>query len=198
MHSQSEVEGRLAPFIPSIQKVILEAWADWMASGKNGRWKRKRSRANYMWEELACRAEAAFATHPDVRIHPQNQSCWFVIGELVYRFKKSDSSGYTCNVPTQAALDYHDQQEDLPGIPAAQRLEITYVLNTLETAVHDILLVARDQGQVLWRSSILRKDEGGNVVPFENPNSLKPPAPAPKTIKIPVKSKNDRKTENES
>lgn len=198
MLSQSEVEGRLAPFVPGIQKVILEAWADWMASGKNGRWKRKRSRANYMWEELACRAEATFAAHPEVRIHPKNQSCWFVIDNLVYRFKKSDSSGYTSNVPTQAALDYHDQQEDLPGIPAVQRLEITYVLNTLETAVQDILLVARDQARVLWRSSILRKDDGGNVVPFTAPSAPKPPAPSAKTIKISVKSKHDKKTENES
>ena len=197
MLSQSEVENRLAPFIPSIQKVILEAWADWMASGKSGRWKRRRSRANYMWEELVCRAEATFAGHPDVRIHPKNQSSWFVIDDVVYRFKKSDSSGYTSNVPTQAALDYHDQQEDLPGIPAIQRLEITYVLNTLETAVQDILLVARHQGRVLWRSSILRKDEGGNVVPFTVPDAPTPSDTVPKTIKIPVKSKHDRKTENE-
>ncbi|MBF9171204.1 hypothetical protein I4I65_01150 [Xanthomonas campestris pv. campestris] len=153
MLSQSEIEARLTPYTARIVQVILDAWADWMASGKSGRWKRKRSRANYIWEELACGAEAAFANDSSVRIHPKNQSCWFHINGLVFRFKKSDSSGLTSNYPTQAALDYHDQQEDLPGIPRVQRLEITYVPNPLETAIQDILLVARDQGTLLWCTS---------------------------------------------
>jgi hypothetical protein len=168
-----------------------------MNSGKNGRWKRRRSRANYIWEELACRAEATFASDPSVRIHPKHQSCWFHIDGLVFRFKKSDSSGLTSNYPTQAALDYHDQQEDLPGIPKVQRLEVTYVLNKLETAVHDILLVARDQDRVLWCSSLLRSNEGGNVVSIATPMAPNPPTQAPKTIKIPVKSTHEKKTENE-
>ena len=197
MRTQAEVEARLSPYMARITRVILGAWADWMASGKSGRWKRRRSRANYIWEELACGAEAAFANDPRVRIHPKHQSCWFHIDDLVFRFKKSDSSGLTSNYPTQAALDYHDQQEDLPGIPRVQRLEVTYVLNKLETAVQDIMLVARDQGRVLWCSSLLRNDEGGNVVPITVPAAPKPPTPVPKTIKSPVKSKHEKKTENE-
>lgn len=197
MLTQAEIEARLKPYMPRIVRVILDAWADWMVSGKNGRWKRRRSRANYVWEELACGAEAAFTHDPSVRVHPKHQSCWFHIDDVVFRLKKSDSSGLTSNYPTQAALDYHDQQEDLPGIPRVQRLEVTYVLNKLETAVQDILLVARDQGRVLWCSSLLRNDEGGNVVPIMVPAAPQPPAPAPKTIKIPVKSKHDKKTENE-
>lgn len=195
MLSQAEIEERLTPYMARIVGVVLNAWADWMVSGKSGRWKRRRSRANYIWEELACGAEAAFANDSNVRIHPKHQSCWFHIDDLVFRFKKSDSSGLTSNYPTQAAMDYHDQQEDLPGIPRVQRLEVTYVLNKLETAVQDILLVARDQSKVLWCSSLLR--EGGIVVPITVPAVPKPPIPAPKTIKIPVKSKHDRKTENE-
>ncbi|MEF9421305.1 MULTISPECIES: hypothetical protein [Xanthomonas] len=197
MLSQSEIEARLTPYTARIVQVILDAWADWMASGKSGRWKRKRSRANYIWEELACGAEAAFANDSSVRIHPQNQSCWFHINGLVFRFKKSDSSGLTSNYPTQAALDYHDQQEDLPGIPRVQRLEITYVPNPLETAIQDILLVARDQGTLLWCTSLLRKDEGGNVVPIGVAPVPETPVSAPKTIKIAVKSKNEKKIENE-
>lgn len=197
MLSQAEVEDRLTPYMAPIARVVLGAWADWMSSGKSGRWKRRRSRANYIWEELACGAEAVFANDTSVRILPKNQSCWFHIDGLVFRFKKSDASGLTNNFPTQAALDYHDQQEDLPGIPRVQRLEVTYVLNKLETAVHDILLVARDQGRVLWCSSLLRKDDGGNVVPITVPTVPKPPTPAPKTIKIPIKSKDEKKTENE-
>ncbi|MCC5088247.1 MULTISPECIES: hypothetical protein [Xanthomonas] len=197
MLSQSEIEARLTPYTARIVQVILDAWADWMASGKSGRWKRKRSRANYIWEELACGAEAAFANDSSVRIHPKNQSCWFHINGLVFRFKKSDSSGLTSNYPTQAALDYHDQQEDLPGIPRVQRLEITYVPNPLETAIQDILLVARDQGTLLWCTSLLRKDEGGNVVPIGVAPVSETPVSAPKTIKIAVKSKNEKKIENE-
>lgn len=197
MLSQAEVETRLTPYTARIVQVVLDAWADWMGSGKSGRWKRKRSRANYIWEELACGAEAAFANDSSVRIHPKQQSCWFLIDDLVFRFKKSDSSGLTSNYPTQAALDYHDQQEDLPGIPRVQRLEVTYVPNKLETAVQDILLVARDQDRVLWCSSLLRSGEGGNVVPITAPTAPEPPASAPKTIKIPVKSKHEKKTENE-
>lgn len=197
MLTQAEVEARLTPYMARIVRLVLDAWADWMASGKSGRWKRRRSRANYMWEELACGAEVAFANDPGIRIHPKNQSCWFHINGLVFRFKKSDASGLTSNYPTQAALDYHDQQEQLPGIPKVQRLDVTYVLNKLETAVQDILLVARDQDRVLWCSSLLRRDEGGNVVPITVPNAPTPPAPVPKTIKIPVKSKHKKKTENE-
>jgi hypothetical protein len=198
MLSQAEVEARLTPYKARIVRIILSAWADWMASGKSGRWKRRRSRANYMWEELACRAEEGFANDPSVRIHPKNQSCLFLVGDLVFRFKKSDASGLTSNYPTQSALDYHDPQEDLPGIPRVQRLEVTYVLNKLELAVQDILLVARDQGNVLWCSSLLRNDVGENVVSITVPATPKPPTPTPKTIKIPVKSKHEKKTENES
>ncbi len=198
MLTQTEVEERLTPYMARIVRVMMGAWADWMASGKSGRWKRRRSRANYIWEELACGAEAAFANDPSVQIIPKNQSCWFHIDGLVFRLKKSDASGLTSNYPTQTALDYHDQQEDLPGIPPVQRLEVTYVLNKLETAVQDILLVARDRGRVLWCSSLLRKDEGGNVVSITSPAGPTPPAPAPKTIKIRVKSEREKKKENET
>lgn len=198
MLSQAEVEARLAPYKACIVRLILAAWADWIASGKRGRWKRRRSRANYIWEELVCRAEAAFANDPAVQIIPKNQSVIFVVDDLAFRFKKSDASGLTKNYPTQTALEFHDQQGELPGIPKAQRLEVTYVLNKLETTVQDILLVARNRGEVLWCTSILRSDEGGNVVPITVSPAPKPPAPAPKTIKIPVKSKHEKKTENDS
>ncbi|WP_426683561.1 hypothetical protein ABFU84_03030 [Xanthomonas translucens pv. undulosa] len=197
MLSQAEVEARLTPYTARIVRVILDAWGDWMASGKSGRWKRKRSRANYIWEELACRAEEAFANDPKVRIHPKNQSVLFVVDGLAFRFKKSDANGLTNNYPTQTALDFHDQQEELPGIPKVQRLEVTYVLNALETAVHDILLVARHRDTKLWSTTLLRNDEGENVVYITVPVTPKPPTPAPKTIKIPVKSKHEKKTENE-
>lgn len=198
MLTQTEVEMRLAPYKARILRLILAAWTDWMESGKHGLWKRKRSRANYIWEEVVRRAEAAFANDTSVRVHPKNQSVLFVVDGLAFRFKKSNASGLTNNYPTQSALDFHDPQEDLPGIPQVQRLEVTYVLNKLETAVQDMLLVARDQGRVLWCSSLLHSDEGGNVVPITAPAGPKPPASSPKTIKIPVKSKHDKKTENES
>ena len=198
MLPQSEVEGRLAPYVPDMQRVVLKAWMDWMASGLNGVWTCKRSRAVYVWEQMVLEAKRQFASNHNVSIVRKNESFLFLAGELAFRFKKSDPNGYTSNVPTQAALDYHDPQEDLPGIPSVQRLEITYVLNKLETAVQDILLVARDQGRVLWRTSILRKDEAGNVVTLTVPGSPKPPDSTPKTLKVRVKSKTNEKKENES
>jgi hypothetical protein len=198
MLSQSEVEVRLAPYVPGMQQVVLKAWMDWMASGHNGIWTCKRSRAAYVWEQMVLEAKRQFAGDRKVSILRKNESFLFLMDELVFRFKKSDPYGYTSNVPTQAALDYHDPQEDLPGVPSVQRLEITYVLNKLETAVQDILLVARDQDRVLWRSSILRDDDGAHVVPITVSRPPQSPAPASQTIKIPVKSKHAKKNENES
>ncbi|QHG87947.1 hypothetical protein ACCQ13_14750 [Xanthomonas sp. NCPPB 1638] len=180
MADQSRVEALLSPYLTSLRDIVLGAWTDWMDSGYSGVWRCKRTRAGFIWEQMTCRAHVEFSFDLHVRIHRQNESFLFVLGdELLFRFKRSDERGYTRNYPTQAAIEFHDpEQPTLPGLDSLSRVEVSYVLNEAETSVEDILVVARNGNRVAWKYSVLDRLDSSQVV--EMPDApVAPVAPKP-------------------
>jgi hypothetical protein len=173
------VQAALTPLEPVLTRALTRAWDDWMAADLH-HW-RKRGRANFVWEQAAHYAAIDLNEDPRVSILVKNESYHFLVDDRVaFRLKKADHSGYTRNYPTQEALAFHDPQMPLTGVPAEQRVEVTYTLNTAETDLNDIVVVARDGDKVLWTYSLLRDDSVASLpvaqpeAPAQQPDVAKP------------------------
>jgi len=151
-----------------IVTAVLGAWDDWLASPHVSVWRCKRSRANFVWEQIIERASLAFDGSPGARIiHGQETFKFLVEDRVLFRFKKGDEAGLTANVPTQLALAFHDHEQDLFGLPEVHRVEVVYQLNRLETEIVDVIVVARHEDVVVWSYSLLESAE--RVVPLPMP-----------------------------
>ena len=145
-------------------------------------WRCKRSRANFVWEQIIDRAHAALFDHADVHVIDGNETMKFLVQDTVlFRFKKADETGRSANVATQLALAFHDHDQDLFDLPEVQRVEVVYKLNRLETKIEDICVVARDGDLIAWEYSLL--DTGEAVVPLPLPEP-KPERPAASIVKL--------------
>lgn len=171
--------------------VVRGAWDDWMDSKYVGAWRCKRSRANFVWEQMMERAHRAFADVGSVHIIEGIETMKFLVrDEILFRFKKADESGRTSNVATQLALDFHDHDKDLFGLPAVQRVEVVYKLNRLETALQDICVVARDCDRIAWEYSLLDAEDVVAPLPLSTPA---PERPAAGIVKIRGEKPSERK-----
>lgn len=165
-----------------VATAIQDAWEDWLASDFNGVWRCKRSRANFVWEQIIDRAHATLFDHADVHVIDGNETMKFLVQDTVlFRFKKADETGRSSNVATQLALAFHDHDQDLFDLPEVQRVEVVYKLNRLETKIDDICVVARDGDLIAWEYSLL--DAGEAVVPLPMPEPM-PERPAAAIVKL--------------
>jgi hypothetical protein len=152
------VQLALAPLEPALTDAFMRAWKDWRSAPYAGHW-HKRGRANFVWEQAVHYAATTISEMPGVKIVPKDHSFHFLVnGQVAFRMKKADSTGFTSNYPTQEALAFHDPQLPLTGIEAAQRVEVTYVLDKTETKISDISVVARDGNRIEWTYSILNSE----------------------------------------
>lgn len=180
--SQAAVRPALDEIRDHIVGSIHEAWNDWMASDHVGVWRCKRSRANFVWEQIVERAQSSLSDHDTVHVIDGHETIKFLIHDSVlFRFKKADDSGRTANVATQLALAFHDHEQNLFGLPEVLRVEVVYKLNKLETSIQDICVVARDGDQVAWEYSLLDADDVVEPLPMPAPE---PEQPAAKIVKL--------------
>ena len=150
------VQSIIANYREPIVTAVLGAWKDWLASPHVGTWRCKRSRANFVWEQIIERAHIAFDGLPGVHILGGQETFKFLVEDRVlFRFKKGDDTGLTANVPTQLALAFHDHDQNLLGLHEVYRVEVVYKLNRLETQVVDVIVVARDEDKVAWSFNLL-------------------------------------------
>ncbi len=167
-----------------IVAAVLGAWDDWIASPYLGVWRCKRSRANFVWEQIIDRAHVAFAEEPSVQVIDGQETFKFLIEDSVlFRFKKGDDAGVTANIPTQIALAFHDHEQDLFGLPEVYRIEVVYQLNMLETEVVDVIVVARDGNAIAWSYSLLDSGEGVVPLPMPAPSEEPPAKPAVRLVR---------------
>lgn len=175
---RDQVEPILAFVRAPIVTAIRSAWKDWIDSPHVGVWRCKRSRANFVWEQIIQHAHIGFAPLSNICILNGQETYSFLVGDRVlFRFKKADESGLTSNVPTQLALAFHDHCSNLFGLPEVLRVEVAYTLNRLETDLSDIMVVGRDGDTVVWTYSLL--DAGSNVVPLPMPEPTVDPTIKP-------------------
>ena len=179
-------ETTVRPILDEIREQVVfairEAWEDWLASDFNGVWRCKRSRANFVWEQIIERASNALLDHDAVHVIDGHETMKFLVRDIVlFRFKKADETGRSSNVATQLALAFHDHEQNLFGLPEVQRVEVVYKLNRLETQIDDICVVARNGDQIAWEYSLL--DAGEAAVPLPLP-AAKPERPAASIVKL--------------
>ncbi|MDT0682307.1 hypothetical protein RM543_06400 [Roseicyclus sp. F158] len=179
-------EATVRPILDEIRAPIVgaiyEAWDDWLASDRNGVWRYKRSRANFVWEQIIEHANNALLGHDAVHVIDGHETMKFLVRDTVmFRFKKADETGRSSNVATQLALAFHDHDEDLFGLSEIQRVEVVYKLNRLETQIDDICVVARNGDQIAWEYSFLDADEALVPLPMPVP---KPERPAVSIVKL--------------
>lgn len=180
--SETTVRPILDEIREHVVSAIREAWEDWLASDFNGVWRCKRSRANFVWEQIIERANNALLDHDAVHVIDGHETMKFLVRDIVlFRFKKADETGRSSNVATQLALAFHDHEQDLFGLPEVQRVEVVYKLNRLETQIDDICVVARNGDQIAWEYSLL--DAGEAAVPLPLPEA-KPERPAASIVKL--------------
>ncbi len=179
-------EATVRPILDEIHDQVVSAirgaWEDWLASDFNGVWRCKRSRANFVWEQIIERANTALLTHDAVHAIDGHETMKFLVRDTVlFRFKKADEMGRTSNVATQLALAFHDHEQDLFCLPEVQRVEVVYKLNRLETQIDDICVVARNGDLIAWEYSLL--DAGETAVPLPMPEP-RPERPAAAIVKL--------------
>lgn len=190
MSTEKKARDLLGEFNDAIAAICKGAWDDWMHADLK-HWRCNRTRAGFVWEQMIERAHQAFVGNERFYIHRLNESYLFVLdGAVAFRFKKSDQDGRTSNVPTQASLAFHDPEQTLPGIPEVSRVEVGYVLNDLQSAIADIRVVGRANGQERWSFSLMPRADIVTLRSAESPSEpRRTPLVAPKT---------DVKRENEN
>jgi len=167
-----------------IVAAVLGAWDDWMKSPFPGIWRRRRSRANFVWEQIIDRAHRALESSPDVYIVDAHETYQFLVDDQVlFRFKKGDDAGLSVNVPTQLALAFHNHEQNLFGLPDVHRVEVVYQLSWLETEIRDVRLVGRDEGAVVWSYSLLDTAETVAALPIPERSNDVPSLPARRLIR---------------
>lgn len=142
----------LRPYEDTIFKLVHAAWDDWRALFLGGRLLFPgRARACLVHDFIVQRAITAWADDNAVRVLRQDETAKFVVNNRVLlRFKKADDRGLGSNIATQASLNFTDQEQELPGIPDAHKIEIVYVLNRFQTQIDRVVVVARDRDERLW------------------------------------------------
>lgn len=174
---QEHVRRVLAPAHDVLRTIVEEAWDAWMTHPENSVFRFGRTRACIVWEHMVRLAESRLAALPGIVTIPRHESMGWLFADSVYlRFKKANEKGLSHNYPTKLALDFHDHEKQLPGIQAATRVEVVYLLDELETEVVDILVVCRDAKQIAWSYSLQPQQQ--NIISL-------PTAPRPQSASKP-------------
>ncbi len=168
---ETEVRRILSAFEPTILDIVHGAWGDWMASPHRSTLRYPRTRACLVHEFMVKRAIEAFDGSNDVHVIHQDETAKFLIRqELLLRLKKGDSNGLGCNIETQAVLNFTDPQMVIPGLPDVQKVDVVYILNTIETQIDRVAVAARDNGTRLWSYDIEDR-RAAPVLPLPQPTS---------------------------
>ena len=152
-----------------------------------------RTRACLVHDFVVQRAITAWDGNSSVRVIRRDETVKFVIADQVLlRFKKADDRGLGSNIPTQASMDFVEQQHELPGIPNVHKVEVVYVLNRFQTQIDRVVVVARDGDERLW-DYVVMPETTAEVVPLPLVAAAEPDRGARVKLR---KDENNTKTEN--
>jgi len=130
--------------------LALGGWDRWMNNPEKAQLYR-RTRAclvhNYIMLDAISKFERDGGVHV---INGQETALFLIEDQLLVRIKKGDERGLSSNVATQAALAFNDPEELLFDLPYVWRIDVAYVLNSLETRIDQIVAVARDEDRIVW------------------------------------------------
>lgn len=180
---EADVRTLLAPREGAITQVVLDAWGRWWRNPERPTLYR-RTRACLVHNYIMNAAPAAFTADRGVHLIQRQETIYFLIERrLLMRFKKGDEQGLSSNIETQASLAFVDPTEPLIDLPDVARVDIAYVLNQLETVVHQVAVVARDGDRKVWSYPLYARDDRAATVPL--PVRPLAPAPADSVVRLP-------------
>jgi hypothetical protein len=153
------------PYEERIGKLVLRAWDNWFKSTSKRTFAYRRVRASAVHELIVREARKEFGLERarDVHIIEGQETIYLQFKQsVVARIKKGDRRGLGSNYHTQASLAFITPSADvheLPlGCPNVQRIDITYILNKLETRIEQVLVVGRDGAKRLWKYAIFPRE----------------------------------------
>ena len=156
---QDAVQATLKAFEPTILAVVHGAWREFKQLPLSAPLEFARTRACCVQDFMVRRAKEEFSDHPRVRVIVRDETAKFIFDDKVLvRFKKADASGLGSNIQTQAVLQFVEQQQELPGLPDVQKVEVLYHLNGLQTQIDHVMVVARDGDRQIWEYPIAAED----------------------------------------
>ena len=151
---RDEADRIVRPYFDDLTFVMHTAWGDWRTGGLAHQLQHKRVRANYVWNQLLSHAKRRFDARESVRVETLRNWDGVLIDDRVFiRMKKGSHELLSRNYPTQAALAFHDQVQDLFG--GIARLELLYILDDAETEIERIVLIQRHKKSVAWSIDLL-------------------------------------------
>jgi hypothetical protein len=164
--NQAAAELAVRPFVPDFIHIVQSAWSDWLEGTIAAQMQHKRVRANIVWNQLIAHAKRRFDGRSGICVKTLAPWDGVLIGDGIFvRMKKADQKLLSRNYPTQSALAFVDQTQDLFG--GIARLELVYLLDDSETSIERIVLVQRHKNSVAWLIDLLGQDPmAQNVFPF--------------------------------
>ncbi len=189
----------LRPYEERIGNVITRAWDVWFKSTSKRTFAYRRVRASAVHELMVREARREFERDRprDVRVIEGPETIYLQFKEaVVIRLKKGNRRGLGQNNPTQTSLAFITPSADvheLPlGLPNVQRVDVTYILNKLETRIEQVLVVARDGGKRLWKYGIFPR--AAEVAPITVlPIRPKAPARPDEVVRVPSRRRDEKK-----
>lgn len=171
--TKSVAEDLLQPHAGDFVRIVQDAWADWLANPVAPNMQHKRVRAGLVWNQLVTHAKARFDGREGVRV--KDMAPWdggVMIGDKIFlRFKKAGDDLLSRNYPTQSALAFVDQDQDL--FEGIARADLVYQLDQSETEIERVAVVHRHKKAIAWVVDLVGEDPmSQQVIPF-------PVAPAP-------------------
>lgn len=194
-----EVQKLFKPYEKPFVSFWLDAWKRWLASPNSKTFLYKRTRANDVFDFAMQSAIPEMEATPGVSVQKRCDTAYFgFASRLFVRMKKGDERGLGSNYRTQMNLAIVQVGEQVPLFDETPwKIEVTYKLNTLETLMEEILVVARDEDEVLWDYPIYRADGSLDELPAPPKLPVSPPTPpaAQEVLSVPGKDQDNKKEE---
>lgn len=194
-----EVQRLLKPFEGAIIDFYLNAWTALKAMQGAPNPMYRRVRAGILHNFVMNEAVPALAT---MGVHPieKHETAFFVVdGRLLFRLKKADEQGMTSNAESQASLAFVDPEQPISlftDLPDVWRVDVSYILNKLDTLIEQIVVVCRDIDRVVWRYSFYpAASDGLQPIPF--PSSPRQPPSPDSVLRVPGADRDEKKKEGE-
>jgi hypothetical protein len=156
--SEDEARALFGPYLRIISDCWLSGMDAWeiVKQTKPGATLSKTARARIIWEGAIARAEALFGDRPEVGKGQKHGLPVYDFIRALLRFKKMSAGYRTSGIATgqQQMFAAQDQVKQLTIWPQAPMVVAGYVLNELETAFAELVLVLRRDGKRVWSIAI--------------------------------------------
>lgn len=150
---ESQVQATLREHEDRLTDLILGAWSD--SASDRAKYGFKRTHRCMVHEKIVGGLRVVFSGVPNVAINEKHETAYIIFGQTVIaRIKHGDNRGLGKNNHTQSSFAFvsaGSEPWELPlGLPDIQRVDITYLLNDMETRIEAVMVTGRDGERPLW------------------------------------------------